>query len=84
MGRGVFYPGMHKAHNTEQGSRAGYSVAEFSALFGKHRSWGHRQVKKGRIKATTGFGAAIIAADQVAKVGSAIISACQVAKICKA
>lgn len=59
---------MHKAQQTEQGPRAGYSVAELSKMVGKHRSWGYRQIRKGRILATTGFGASIISADEVDRI----------------
>ena len=49
-------------------SRAGYSVAEVSALFGKHRSWGYRQIERGRITASMGFGTAIISAAEVDRI----------------
>ena len=65
----VFYRSMHKAHNTEeQGPRAGYSVAEVSAMAGKHRSWGYRQIGRGRIEATMGFGTAFISAAEVKRI----------------
>lgn len=68
LGDFVVCCGMQKTPQPEGPNRAGYSVAEVSAMFGKDRSWGYRQIEKGRIKATTGFGAAIISAAEVARV----------------
>ena len=48
--------------------RAGYSVKEFSALFGKERTWGYRQIEKGRVVATIGFGIAIISSQEVKRI----------------
>ena len=48
--------------------RAGYSVKEVSAMFGKDRSWGYRQIRKGRILATVGFGTAIISEQEVKRI----------------
>lgn len=46
-------------------SRQAYSIAEFAALFGKHRSWAYRQIKKGRIKAIRGYGALLVPATEI-------------------
>ena len=51
--------------------RAGYSIAEVSSMFGKHRSWGYRQVWLGRIKVSMGFGEAIVSDDEVARIKGA-------------
>lgn len=41
---------------TANPSAAWYSVAEFSALFGRERSWGYRLLKKGKIQVIDGYG----------------------------
>ncbi len=48
--------------------RVAYTVAEVSAMFGKHRTWGHRQVKKGRIHAIDGFGVTLISAQELKRI----------------
>lgn len=48
--------------------RVAHSVAQVSAMFGKHRSWGHRQVKKGRINAIVGFGITMISDQEVKRI----------------
>lgn len=50
------------------GERRGYSFAEFAAMAGRERTWTYRQVEKGRIKAITGFGEAMIPASEVERI----------------
>jgi hypothetical protein len=50
------------------GKRVSYSFAEFAEMVGKERTWIYRQVKKGRIRAITGFGAAMIPASEVERI----------------
>jgi len=45
--------------------RAGYSVREFAALFGRHASWGYRALYSGRVKALTDLGRVLIPATEV-------------------
>jgi hypothetical protein len=53
---------------TNQGARLAYSFAEFADKVGKERTWIYRQVKKGRIRAITGFGAAMIPAAEIDRI----------------
>jgi hypothetical protein len=48
--------------------RLAFSFSEFAALAGKDRGWVYRQVKLGRIKAITGFGAAMIPASEIERI----------------
>ena len=50
------------------GPRVSYSFAEFADKVGKERTWVYRQVQKGRIRAITGFGAAMIPATEVERI----------------
>lgn len=50
------------------GERVAYSFAEFAEKVGKERTWVYRQVSKGRIRAITGFGAAMIPAIEVDRI----------------
>lgn len=52
----------------KQGKRVSYSFAEFAEMVGKERTWVYRQVQKGRIRAITGFGAAMIPAIEVDRI----------------
>jgi hypothetical protein len=52
----------------QPGKRVSYSFAEFAEMVGKERTWVYRQVSKGRIKAVTGFGAAMIPATEVERI----------------
>jgi hypothetical protein len=53
---------------SKSGERVAYSFAEFAEQVGKERTWVYRQVKKGRIRAITGFGAAMIPAVEVDRI----------------
>lgn len=37
-------------------------------MMGRERTWVYRQVKKGRIRAITGFGAALISASEIERI----------------
>lgn len=50
--------------------RVAYSFAEFAEMVGRERTWVYRQVKKGRIKAITGFGAAMIPVSEIKRIFS--------------
>ena len=50
------------------GERVAYSFAEFAEKVGKERTWVYRQVSKGRIRAITGYGAAMIPASEVQRI----------------
>jgi hypothetical protein len=52
----------------KQGKRVSYSFAEFAGMVGKERTWVYRQVAKGRIRAITGFGAAMIPASEIERI----------------
>lgn len=57
---------MKDSNNSEsQAARIAYSIAEVSAMCGKERTWGYRQVKKGRIRPINGFGAALVSAEEL-------------------
>jgi hypothetical protein len=45
--------------------RMAYSPAEFAALFGKHQTWGYRQLYRGTIKAITQCGRIMIPRSEV-------------------
>lgn len=48
--------------------RVSYSFAEFAEMVGKEKTWVYRQVQKGRIRAITGFGAAMIPASEIDRI----------------
>lgn len=50
------------------GERVAFSFAEFAEKTGKHRTWVYRQVKAGKIKAVTGYGAAMIPATEITRI----------------
>lgn len=58
---------LHKNPEGPNG-RVAYTVTEVSAMFGKHRSWGHRQIKKGRIRSIIGYGATMISDQEVKRI----------------
>ena len=41
-------------------NRIAYSPGEFAALFGKHQTWGYRQLYRGTVKAITQCGRIMI------------------------
>jgi hypothetical protein len=45
--------------------RLAYSPGEFAALFGKHQTWGYRQLYKGTVKAITQCGRILIPRSEV-------------------
>lgn len=54
--------------------RVSYSFTEVAEMVGKERTWVYRQVEKGRIKAITGFGAAMVAASEIERIfGSEVL-----------
>jgi hypothetical protein len=57
---------MKKQKTTE--NRRAYSLQETAAFFGKERTWAYRQVKAGRIKAITGFGAMLVSASEIERI----------------
>lgn len=48
--------------------RIAYSFAEFAKKVGKERTWVYRQVQKGRIRAITGYGTAMIPASEIDRI----------------
>jgi hypothetical protein len=52
----------------KSGERVAYSFAEFAEKVGKERTWVYRQVQKGRIRAVTGFGTAMIPASELERI----------------
>ena len=52
----------------QTGKRVSYSFAEFAAMVGREKTWVYRQVAKGRIRAITGFGAAMIPATEIERI----------------
>jgi hypothetical protein len=56
------------SNKTKQGKRVSYSFAEVAAMVGKERTWIYRQVKKGRIRAITGFGTSMIPATEIERI----------------
>jgi hypothetical protein len=52
----------------KSGKRVSYSFAEFAEMVGKERTWIYRQVAKGRIRAITGYGAAMIPASEIERI----------------
>jgi hypothetical protein len=59
---------MTATKRTKTGKRVSYSFAEFADMVGKERTWVYRQVAKGRIRAITGFGAAMIPASEIERI----------------
>ena len=52
----------------KKGERVSYSFAETAEMFGRERTWVYRQVAKGRIRAITGYGAAMIPASEIERI----------------
>jgi hypothetical protein len=52
----------------KSGGRVSYSFAEVAEMVGKERTWVYRQVAKGRLRAITGFGAAMIPATEIERI----------------
>jgi hypothetical protein len=48
--------------------RKAHSLSEFANMFGHHRSWAYRQVKEGRVKTITGFGAQMIPSHEIDRI----------------
>ena len=46
-------------------NRIAYSPGEFAALFGKHQTWGYRQLYRGTVKAITQCGRIMIPRGEV-------------------
>lgn len=59
---------MHANAIPKREGRVSYSFAEFAEMVGKEKTWVYRQVKKGRIRAVTGFGTAMIPASEVERI----------------
>jgi hypothetical protein len=66
-----------KTSEKKIGKRISYSFAEFAEMVGKERTWVYRQVAKGRIRAITGFGSAMIPAIEVERIFGATGGAAQ-------
>ena len=45
--------------------RLAYTLAEVAQMCGKQRSWAYRQFGKGRIKAVTGYGTALVSRREI-------------------
>jgi len=50
------------------GKRVSYSFSEVAEMVGRERTWVYRMVAKGRIRAITGFGAAMIPATEIERI----------------
>ncbi|MDB4521418.1 helix-turn-helix domain-containing protein [Akkermansiaceae bacterium] len=61
-----------KNTKNNKSSRIAYSFAEFAEMVGKERTWVYRQVQKGRIRAVTGFGIAMVPAEEIERIFSAV------------
>ena len=55
------------SHKKETG-RVAFSFAEFAQKVGRDRTWVYRQVNAGKIRAITGFGAAMIPASEIERI----------------
>ncbi len=55
---------------TTPGGRIAYSFAEFADKVGKERTWVYRQVQKGRLRAVTGYGTAMIPVSEIDRIFS--------------
>ena len=54
--------------NNDRGKRRAYTLAELARMVGKDRSWAYRQVKKKRITTITGFGATLVARQEIERI----------------
>ena len=52
-------------HKTAPDKRLAYSPGEFAALFGKHQTWGYRQLYRGTVRAITQCGRILIPRSEV-------------------
>lgn len=52
-------------HTPSSHARLAYSPAEFAALFGKHPTWGYRQLYNGTVRAITQCGRIMIPRSKV-------------------
>jgi len=64
--------------NKKAVTRMSYSFSEFSEMVGKERTWIYRQVAKGRIRAITGYGTAMIPASELERIFGATGGAARV------
>ncbi len=51
-----------------ESSRKVYSLEETASFFGKERSWAYRQVKAGRLKVITGYGAMLVPRTEIERI----------------
>jgi hypothetical protein len=61
---------VNDTNNNKSEKRVAYSFREFAEMVGKERTWVYRQVKEGRIRAVTGFGIAMVPAEEIERVYS--------------
>jgi hypothetical protein len=54
--------------SVQSNNRAAYSPAEFAALFGRHATWGYRQLYSGRVTAITSMGRVLIPRSELERV----------------
>lgn len=48
--------------------RTAFSLTEFAAMFGRHRSWAYRQARSGRIKTIVGFGNELVPSTEIDRI----------------
>jgi hypothetical protein len=48
--------------------RVAYTIAEFSARFGKSRFWGYEQARKKKIRVIEGYGEKMIPASEIGRI----------------
>jgi hypothetical protein len=48
--------------------RAAYTPAEFAALFGKHYTWGYRQIYAGKVKVISDMGRMLVSRSEVERI----------------
>jgi hypothetical protein len=51
-----------------ESSRKAYTLEETASFFGKDRSWAYRQVKAGRLKVITGYGAMLVPRTEIERI----------------
>lgn len=61
---------MNELPSTDKGheSKPIYTVAEFAALFNRHKSWAYRLIYAGRINVISDYGTMMIPASEVEKI----------------
>lgn len=52
----------------KQGERVAYSLAEFSSLFGRDRSWAYKLASAGKVRVIRGFGKLMVPATEVERI----------------